>query len=96
MLDGDALLKSLKLLVNKYEKNSSLPVSVERMSASFLQKEIRGIVGFEIPISKMEASYKLSQNRDGENHSRIIKALEARAEEGSSKVAAAMKKRTPK
>lgn len=97
IIEGDALLESLKKLVHKYEKDSSHPVSVETMSPKFLDTEIRGIVGFEIVITKIEASYKLSQNRDDENHERIVKALEERKEDGSSIIAASMRKtRSPK
>ena len=97
IVEGDALLESLKILVHTYEKDSSHPVSVETMSPKFLDTEIRGIVGFEIVITKIEASYKLSQNRDDENHERIVKALEERKEDGSSRIAASMRKtRSPK
>lgn len=90
--DGDELLTSLKELVNKYEKDSTKPVTVEGMSEKFLSAELRGIVGFEITIRKMEAAYKLSQNRDEINHRAIVHALEERRDEDSHKIAEAMKK----
>lgn len=96
IVEGAVLLESLKKLVHRYEKESSHPVSVETMSHKFLDTEIRGIVGFEIAITKIEASYKLSQNRDEENHDRIIHALEQRKDDGSAKIAAAMKSRSSK
>ncbi len=95
LIEGDELLESLKSLTNKYEKASVCPVSVEGMSPEFLKVEIRGIVGFEIAIEKMEASYKLSQNRDEENYRRVVDELEKRNEDGSSKIAEAMKKLRP-
>jgi transcriptional regulator len=90
-IDGEALLDHLKELVDQYEKHSSNPVSVEKMTPKFLADEMRGLVAFEITISKMEGAYKLSQNRDEKNHRKIMTELEKREDEGSRKVAEAMK-----
>ncbi|HWA35750.1 MAG TPA: FMN-binding negative transcriptional regulator [Cyclobacteriaceae bacterium] len=91
MIEGDALISHLKELVDQYEKHSANPVSVEKMTQKFLTDEIRGLVAFEIIISKIEGAYKLSQNRDETNHRAIVTALEKRQDEGSKKVAEAMK-----
>ena len=91
----EALLNSLKSLTNKYEKGSENPVSVEKMTPGFLSKELLGIVGFEITITKLEAAYKLSQNRDDENHQRIVSELGKRGDNDSIKIAEEMKKRRP-
>ncbi|MFM7856108.1 MAG: FMN-binding negative transcriptional regulator [Flammeovirgaceae bacterium] len=93
LLEGDEVVQSLKHLVDKYEKASAQPVTVEGMSATFLQNEIRGIIAFEITINKMEAAYKLSQNRDDKNYTEIIHQLEKRGDSGSVKVAEEMKRR---
>ncbi len=93
--EGEELLTSLKELTNKYEKTSICPVTVEGMSPKFLNAEIRGIVSFEIAIEKIEASYKLSQNRDDKNYSRIVKELKQRNDEGSKNIAGVMKKLRP-
>jgi len=90
IVEEAALLESLKQLTDKYEKASACPVSVEKMSADLLRKNIPAIVGFEIVIEKMEASYKLSQNRDEENQRRIISHLEQRGDADSMKIALAM------
>ena len=91
----EELLNSLKSLTNKYEKGSENPVSVEKMTPGFLSKELLGIVGFEITITKLEAAYKLSQNRDDENHQRIVSELGKRGDNDSIKIAEEMKKRRP-
>jgi predicted FMN-binding regulatory protein PaiB len=36
------------------------PVSVERMTESFVEREMKGIVGFKISISEIQAAQKLS------------------------------------
>ncbi len=63
------------------------------MSKKFVEREVRLIVGIEITIGRMEASYKLSQNRDEKNHAAIISALEKRTDENSAAIAKEMAKR---
>jgi len=96
IIEGDELLHSLKQLVNKYERHSKNPVTVEGMSPGYVEREMKGIVGFEITITKTEANYKLSQNRDQKNHAAIISELESSTDAASHEVAAAMKKHPTK
>jgi transcriptional regulator len=92
IIEGDQLVESLKALVDKYEKKSENPVAVERMTPEYFNRAIKGIVGFEISISHMEAAYKLSQNYDQVNHEAIINQLEKRNEGDDQRVANAMRK----
>ena len=92
MQSEEELIESLTKLTNKYEKDSVHPVSVDTMSEKFLHTELRGTIGFEITIERMEASYKLSQNRDEKNHTQIISELEKRGDENSVSVANEMRK----
>jgi transcriptional regulator len=92
LLEGDALKAELRSLVNEYEKTSTHPVSVDTMSSDYVEKEMRGIVGIRIEITKIESSFKLSQNRDDKNYHGIVKELEKRTDDGSHQVAKAMKK----
>lgn len=91
VIEGEELLNSLKKLVNKYEASSTHPVTVEGMSKKLLENELRGIVGFEIKITSIEAAYKLSQNRDAHNKERIIEELTNRGDVASTAIAACMK-----
>jgi transcriptional regulator len=92
IIEGDELLQSLKHLVDKYEASSTHPVSLEKMSPGYVEKSILGLVGFEISVSRIEATYKLSQNRDQKNLHHIIQELENRNDHRSLQVAAEMKK----
>jgi len=87
IMEGEELLASLKELTNKYEVHSQKPVTVEGMSKSYLEKEMRGIVGVTIKITSIEASFKLSQNRDEKNHAEIVRQLKNRGDETSANVA---------
>jgi transcriptional regulator len=92
IIDGDELLNSLKKMVDKYEVTSQRPVSIEGMSPDYVRKSLNAIVGFEISISSIDASYKLSQNRDSKNQMSIIAELEARSDSSSRSIASIMKK----
>lgn len=91
IISDDELYTSLKHLVDKYEVDSEKPFHVEDLSESYIKHALMGIVGFEIAITRMEATYKLSQNRDAMNHQAIIQALEKRGDAGSRDVAELMK-----
>ena len=91
LVSEDDLKKSLSRLVNKYEAQSEKPIAVEHMSSKFLNKEIKGIVGFEIDITDIQAVAKLSQNRDEKNHTAIVNELEKRDDHSSKEVARLMK-----
>jgi transcriptional regulator len=89
IIEGEKLLNSLKKLVDKYEKKSKNPVSVEKMSNKTLN-QINGIIGFSIKITEIQAAFKLSQNRNEIDHSNIITELEKN--ENSINMAQEMKK----
>lgn len=95
LIEGQELIESLKELVNKHEKSSEHPATVVGMSEKFLNNEVRGIVAFEMTITKMEAAFKLSQNRDDKNYHSIIHHLENRTDHDSHEIAKEMKKRRP-
>ena len=91
VIEGEALRKSLKELLDKYERHSANPVSMEKMSPAFLKGSLNGLVGFEIEITEIQASYKLSQNRDDESYENIILELGKREDADSHKIAEAMR-----
>ena len=79
----------LKRLVDRYEAKSTY--KMETLPHDFVEKEIRGIAAFQLEVTRMEANYKLSQNRSDEDYRNIIDQLEQRSDELSHGVAAAMK-----
>lgn len=79
----------LKRLIERYETNS--PYRLEALPQDFVEKEMKGIVAFQIEVTKIEASYKLSQNRDDESYQSIIVHLEERNDHLSHSIAEAMR-----
>lgn len=91
IIEGEAVIESLKKLVDKYEQNSKNPVRVEDFSKKTMM-QTRGIVAFEIEITEIQATRKLSQNRDEKNHQNIITELEKANTNQSIAIANEMKK----
>lgn len=74
IIEGAKLWESVRRLTNRYEQKSAHPVSLDTLPES-VQKQMNGIVGFEISIDKIEAAFKLSQNRSDEDFENIVKQL---------------------
>jgi transcriptional regulator len=80
----------LKRLVNRHE--SSGQYRMESLPQDFVEKEIKGIMAFQIEVTRIEASYKLSQNRNDEDYWNIVCHLQERTDELSHGVAELMKR----
>ncbi|MCB0489462.1 MAG: FMN-binding negative transcriptional regulator [Cyclobacteriaceae bacterium] len=94
IIEGDELRQALRELVDHHEAGSARPVSLDSMTPSYVDREIKAIVGLQIEITEIQAAYKLSQNRDSKNHQNIIDELERQGYPGAVDVAAEMKKRS--
>ena len=87
---GEELVVALKELVDTYEVDSENPISIEKLSDKTMG-QVHGIVGFEIEITDIQATKKLSQGHDEENYLNIISKLENRKGANSEKIATCMK-----
>ena len=85
----ERLLASLHKLVDKYEEGSKEPISLNDMSSQTM-RQINGVVGFEIQVEDIQATYKLSQGRE-QDHSKIISELEEQKNSGSQAIAKCMR-----
>jgi transcriptional regulator len=87
---GPELSDILSRLIKRYETKSDY--RLESLPADFVRKEMAGVMGFQVRVTRVEANFKLSQNRDDEDHANIIRQLEARRDQASAAIAAEMKK----
>lgn len=92
VIEGEALMIHLKKLVDKYEVDSDRPIKLENLSKKTLN-QVRGVVGFQIEITEIQATYKLSQTRQGD-HAKIIRELENTGDSQSLEIAQKMKAKT--
>jgi transcriptional regulator len=83
----------LSRLVAKNENGSSY--RLESLPPDFVVDHMKGIVGFQIEVTQIEANYKLSQNRNDEDYQNIIRRLQEREDEMSHQVAEAMERQRP-
>ncbi len=96
MIEDDAQTSAhLKFIVDRYEKTSG-EYSLEKLSPDFVRKEMKGLVAFTLTVTRLEASFKLSQNRNERDHANIIEELNQRSDESSHAVAEAMQKYPPR
>ena len=90
--DFDGLVGILKTLTLKFESGSKSPWEFE-LSDDLLTPETlsSAIVGFEIHVEKINAKFKLSQNRVPEDRQGIIEGLGQRTDEMSHTIAEFMR-----
>ena len=89
LLPDDEVYTLLSRLVYSHEANTSY--SLEGLPQDFVHKEMRGVVGFAVEVTRLDAGYKLSQNRSDEDHGNIVQELDKRGDIDSMKVASAMR-----
>lgn len=87
-VEGGELHSLLSQLVGMYEAGTSY--RLEDLPEEFVQKEMKGVFGFALDVTRIDAGYKLSQNRNDEDHENIIHELEKRGDENSTNVAREM------
>jgi transcriptional regulator len=95
-IDDAAWLRDLvRRLSERHEAREPAPWSMEGLPEVYVQSMLKGIVGIEIAVSRLEGKFKLSQNRPAADRPRIIAALERRADPDSHAVAELMRLREP-
>ena len=73
LVEGERLEAMLRKIMRRYEDaHAEHPLTYDEVPAKILDFDLRGLVGFEIKVGRIEAASKLSQNRDAESHSNIV------------------------
>ena len=86
-----AVYRHLRTLVQEHEGSID---SQWRLDEGYMQKLARGVVAFEIEITRLEGKFKLSQNRSVEDRRGVIAALGASSYAGDRALAQAMEEHT--
>ncbi|NTU55359.1 MAG: FMN-binding negative transcriptional regulator [Anaerolineales bacterium] len=90
IVSGEEYYAMLSRLIARHEGGTSY--RMESLPQDFVEKQMNGTVGFQVKVTRIEANYKLSQNRDDEDYHNIISRLNQREDEMSREVAKAMEK----
>src|ERR1043166_49066 len=73
--DADRLLDVVTRLTDLHEQTRAAPWAVTDAPADFIQAALRGIVGLRMPITRLAAKRKMSQNRSAADRAGVIKGL---------------------
>jgi len=68
---------------------------MQDLPEAYLTGMMKGIIGLDIAVTRLEGKYKLSQNRPAADRPRIVAALEARGDADARAVARLMREREP-
>jgi transcriptional regulator len=90
--EADWLRELVRRLSDRHEAREPTPWRMEELPKTYVQSMLKGIVGVEITVDRLEGKFKLSQNRPAGDRPRIIAALERRADPESAAVADLMRK----
>ncbi len=83
--EPDRLLALVTELTERHEGARAAPWAVGDAPADFIAGMLRGIIGFELPITRLEGKWKMSQNRPAADRAGVVSGL---TEEGRADIAA--------
>ncbi|SEG37376.1 negative transcriptional regulator, PaiB family [Bryocella elongata] len=90
--DASWLRAHLAALTHQHEQQFAAPWTLEDAAPDYIDALIRGIVGLEITITRLEGKRKLSQNRDERDRNGVIAGLDAMATPESHAISEEMRK----
>lgn len=88
--DADRLRLLLERLTARHEAGRPRPWSLDDAPAEYLERMLRAIVGFALPIRRLEGQWKLSQNRQPADHAGVREGLATSANPRDRELAARM------
>jgi len=90
--DKDWLLAHVTDLTDQQETPHAAPWAVSDAPANFLDAMARGIIGFRLTISRLEAKAKMSQNREDRDRVGVVQGLSERGQGDDAAIAALVEK----
>jgi transcriptional regulator len=85
--DRDWLVAQISALTATHEGTRAEPWAVTDAPPAFVEAQMKGIVGIEIPISRIEGKWKVSQNRPEADRQGVVDGLRSAGDEESSAMA---------
>lgn len=74
---SEQLKEQVRDLTDFHEADFAAPWQIDDAPAEFIESQLKGIVGIEIPITRLEGKWKLSQNRSVADREGVIDGLNA-------------------
>lgn len=91
--DPDWLRDLVRRLSERHEAREPAPWRMQGLPEPYVQSMLKGIVGVELAVTRLEGKFKLSQNRPASDRPRIVAALDRRDDADSRAVADLMRQR---
>jgi transcriptional regulator len=73
--DGAWLVTHLASLTNIHEAASPVPWKIEDAPADYIASQVKGIVGLEMEVTRLEGKWKVSQNRSEPDRNGVAEGL---------------------
>ena len=73
--DEQWLLTNVEKLTSVHEAGSPVPWRVSDAPEDFIRSQLKGIIGLELPIQKLEGKWKVSQNRTERERNGVVDGL---------------------
>jgi len=93
--DDKWLRRFLVRLSERHEARNPVAWRMQDLLDAYVETMLKGIIGFEIAVTRLEGKYKLSQNRPAADRPGVIAALESQTDPESHAVARLMRDREP-
>jgi transcriptional regulator len=91
--DDEWLRRFLARLSARHEARNPVPWRVQDLPGAYVETMLKGIIGLDIAVTRLEGKYKLSQNRPAADRPGVIGALEAQSDPDAQAVARLMRDR---
>lgn len=89
--DAERLRQLVGDLTNQHEASQATPWRIEDAPAEYIDSMLKAIVGFSLPIQRLEGKRKLSQNRNPTDRAGVQRGLAASADPLDQSVAQLMR-----
>jgi len=93
--DAEPLLAVVTRLTESHEAKRAAPWAVSDAPDAFVRAQLKGIVGFTLPIARLEGKWKMSQNRNEADRAGVRGGLAREPSPANAAVAAVMTPRDP-
>jgi transcriptional regulator len=78
--DAEWLREMVTKLTDVHESGFTEPWKVEDAPPDYIAGQLKGIVGIEMPIARLEGKWKVSQNRPAQDRQGVVAGLQGMAE----------------
>jgi transcriptional regulator len=82
-LNEAELLDVLKRTTAHFENDPHSPAQVEKMTDEYMAGNMKAIAAFEVEVTKLDAVFKLSQNRNEKDYDHIVHQLKGEGGEAA-------------